>query len=226
MSETNAIPFKAGVGVQSLEQSEKAISVLHVEADAVVLDLKKDFVGVGEFGIRADANGGWIAVTGKFERVGNELGENLPDHPGIGVDFRERVDVPFDAAAFGLEFEFLEDGFDGFIEVDGTEVEIAPTEPRIGENAVEQFAHLLGRLEDDAEVFGGGSIEFPGEVLLEQSSEGFDVPKRSTQIVRDSVAKRFEFARGFTQLRGVAFELLFHHVNRGRRRSDEPTVLT
>ena len=112
-----------------------------------------------------DVDHGAFARAGELQRVAEELGEDLADHPRVALDAGKRIQPQVNGTSFHFEFEFLQDGFDGVIEADGGQVDVSTAEARVGEHAIEQASHLVRGLGDDAEVLSRCRIEFVGEML-------------------------------------------------------------
>src|SRR5262245_41436652 len=69
IGQPDARAFEFARPMETLEDAEKFIGVLHGEADAVVADIADDFVG---FAPAADLNPGPRAGAGVFDGIGDE----------------------------------------------------------------------------------------------------------------------------------------------------------
>ena len=72
--ETHSGALEVSRTVQSLEDAEQLVDILHVETGTVILDTEDDFVALGP---ALDANMRFLAFGAVLERVANEVGNGF-----------------------------------------------------------------------------------------------------------------------------------------------------
>src|SRR4051812_37160202 len=84
--EPNAAPLDPGAVVQPLKNAEQLVGVACVEADTVIAHKKHMLLGVFT---RPDLDLGTRSCTGELECVVEQAREDLPQHRGVTLHFRQ-----------------------------------------------------------------------------------------------------------------------------------------
>ena len=113
--EADAGAFEFALAVEALEDTEEPADEALVEAESVVTDVDDP---ADRFLARADLDLGDIAGSAEFERVANEVNEQVPQECRIAVHGRERLDAPLDLATEGFGREIVLRLANDFIERD------------------------------------------------------------------------------------------------------------
>ena len=140
------------LGSGAAEQVEDALMVLGIDAAAVVGDLENR---KAEFGAALDPDIAGNAGPEIFERVVDQIGENLLQRQAIAGDIRQRFDPdllrwPSD----GLMRHRRDDALDQFAGVDPLRLEFAPSLAGEVEDRRYQPVHLADRGFDEAQRLG------------------------------------------------------------------------
>src|SRR6185295_5900619 len=90
VGQADAGAFKIAGAMQPLEDAEKFVGVLHVEAGSVVPDKEDPVLVGGLLGRASDLDAGLFPLAGVFDGVADEIGEDLAQEVAVGLDDRKR----------------------------------------------------------------------------------------------------------------------------------------
>ena len=111
------------LGSGAAEQVENALMVLGIDAAAVVGDLENR---KAELGAAADRDIAGNAGLEVFQRVVDQIGENLLQRQAVADDVGQRLDPDLRLGLRGLMRHGGDDAFDQFAGVDPHRLEFAP----------------------------------------------------------------------------------------------------
>ena len=100
--QSNACAFKVFSTVQTLKHSEQFVHILHVETNAVITN--EDGQLIVDLNL-PHFNQGFVARSGVFDGVGEQIGEHLPHQTGITRHGRQIAYSPFDLSALRLQHD-------------------------------------------------------------------------------------------------------------------------
>ena len=117
-----------GVRMQALKDPEQSARITHVESHAIVADIKQVFPGFRPFD--SDLDVGWGAIAGVFDRIGEEIGPDLANHGGIGLDLGELGHTPLDVTTGCLGLQLIDGLLDEVVHVHRGDAQRSPAHVR------------------------------------------------------------------------------------------------
>ena len=93
--------------VQTLKHTEQSSGIGHVEANPVVADKNHRFGGPA--GQRPDLDSRLLQRPGELQGVGDQVGQNDPQHGHISSNRGQVVDAPLNGPTGSIRLEFLDD---------------------------------------------------------------------------------------------------------------------
>src|SRR4051812_6262810 len=195
--EPNAGALELRAGVQPLKNAEQLVRVACVEADAVIAHEKDMLLGVLT---RPDLDLGAGSCTGELECVVEQAREDLPQHRGVTLHFRQCADMPPHIASVQCGGQRLAYLFHERGQVDDAAVDFHPADTRKAQQIVDQLSHPSNGNLNEAYVFCIALIQTPTQAFLQQRDETRNLPQRRAQVVADGVAERLELCVGLGEL--------------------------
>src|SRR5262245_54319731 len=193
--------------VQALENSEEFARVPHVESYAVVAH-ETDRLAFAR-APAADLDLGRATGARKFDRVREQVDDHRAQHLAIALDHGQFANAPDDLAPFDIGLQFLQRLFRQLFEVDRLAAHLHSPKPREDQQAVNQTAHVVGRLDDAPQVIFPGLVERSGRMLPQQIGEAGDVAQRRAQVVRDRVGEGLQLLVAGLDFRRSARDAIF-----------------
>jgi hypothetical protein len=190
--------------VQPLEHAEQLVRVPHVETDAVVAHEHHGFAGLAP--VRPDFDPRHRPPARVFQRVRDQIDEDLAQQRRIAVDLREQLHRPGDRSA-GLRADVLLRLPQHLVEADALPRDRFAAHPRECEQVVDESSHADGRVADRPEAPTLLVVQLVERRALDQRDEAGNVPERCPQIVRDRVAEGFQLLIHVGQLALALAEL-------------------
>src|SRR5262245_4975682 len=186
--------------MQPLKRAKELLSVLHVEAHAVVLD------EIGWLVVAAactEFDPGMCGRPGVLPGIAKQVREGDAEQPFVAGGDEVRCDLGVDRAIRFLAFEFLNDLARELAERHRLAVQILTRDARELQQIVDQIPHALRARAHAGEMLLRLRIE-PRRVFFEQQrAETIDSAKRRTQVVRHRVAERLQLLVHRFQLGGA-----------------------
>ena len=132
--------------MQTLKDAEQLVYVLHVEAGAVVPHEHLDFffIAVGA----ADLDFGRRAHAREFDRVGNKVDDDQPQHRTVALTDGKRADLPDDVPTLRVLPDFRDDLLDELLQVHLRLSGLGPPDPGKRQQVVDQVAHSFCRIRE------------------------------------------------------------------------------
>src|SRR5258708_5068067 len=131
--------------MQALKDAEQLVHVLHVKAGAVVPHEHLDFFFIAVD--TANLDFGRPSHACEFDRVGNEVDDDQPQHGTVSVADRKRADLPGDVPALGVLPDFRDGLLGKLRQVHLRLSGLGPPDPGKRQEVVDQVAHSLCRVE-------------------------------------------------------------------------------
>src|SRR5436190_6227842 len=203
-SEANTSTRIGVAGMQTLEEAEYFLVVVGMDADAVIFDGDAD--ETGRLGREAspylggDAEVGCDVRRDKFQRVADEVGQDLLEDRLVANDFAEgRHD--FDAGLLVLDVfvELVEDFVQGRIEINGLDFKVGTSEAAISQQIVQERIHVFAGAQNAAEEIDPVLAEFAGGIVQQCLGEALHGAQRRAEVVGNGVVEGFEFAIDFDE---------------------------
>src|SRR5208337_1244921 len=140
-SQSDSGAFKLFSQVQTLENAEEFIDILHIKAHAVIFDehlsLVFPFIRAAKFDF------GLCSYPGELDRIGNQVTEGHFHHGTVPVTDRKRPDFPGNFSALRLLPELRDDLPDKLLQVHRRHFGLGASDLRIAQEVVDQGAHSL-----------------------------------------------------------------------------------
>ncbi len=152
-------------------------------------------------------------LPGELDGIGHQVGKHLAQHGHIPLTDRQIRDFPLDGTAPRIRRQFVADLADQGVEIDPSILDLSTAHAGEGQQVVDQYPHLAGRVRDDLQVVLALLILHLLAPLVEQLHEAGDVPERGAQIVRHGIAEGFQFLIGGLDLCHMPLQLRVQFVD-------------
>src|SRR5215203_2855617 len=192
--------------VQPVKRQEDALGVLAVEADAVVLDVDFGLPGRAAQGIHL--HDGRLAWSVEFERVADEVLEDLTHLHGVALDPRELADRHAPTRGLNAHLEIAERVVHERRELDELRLLLLRRHARETQQRLDESLHARRGAVHPAQVIAALIIEFARVLLRHAVGERLDLPQRLLQIVRRDVREVLEVAVGALEPRVLLRQLV------------------
>jgi len=117
IGETDAGSLKILLPMQPLKDAEKFLGVLHVESDAIVANKNDGFVFLAWNGADFDFSLG--PGASEFQRIGQEIHQDLAQHGRVAKPLSQSVDFPGDIPVFNFIGHIVKRGLDDLVQIEG-----------------------------------------------------------------------------------------------------------
>ena len=175
--------------MQPLEDAKELVRVAHVEARAVVAHEPNVALPL-LLTTNLDHRG--LALARVFEGVRQEVQPHLAEQRRIAQARRQFADAHFDLPSYPLGAEVFEDASHEWIGMHGLFVQRRATEPRKGEQVINEHPHFLRTLPDRLQVAPAFLGQQRRVVIQHRLRKSIHGAQGRTQIVRDRIGERFE----------------------------------
>src|ERR1700733_8990205 len=138
--------FKLFRQMQTLKDAEQLVDILHVKARAVVLHAHLEFFFIAA--APADLDFGGASHAREFDRIGNKVDNDQPQHGTVSVARWKRTDPPDNVPALGVLPDFGDDVLDELIQVHLSFIGLGPPDPGKRQQVVDKVAHSFCRVEN------------------------------------------------------------------------------
>src|ERR1700737_3500369 len=125
--------------MQTLKDAEQLVYVLHVKASAVVRHEHLDFFFIAVHTANLDFGG--TSHASEFDRVGNKVDNDQPQHGAVSVTDRKRADLPGNVPTLCVLPDFRHDLLDELLQVHLRVSGLGPPDPGKRQQVVDQITH-------------------------------------------------------------------------------------
>ena len=210
--------FILAAAMQPLEDLENAFAVFFVETDAVVFDDDLPDVGAAvllreEFAVKL--HHGRLARFLKFQRIANQVLQQLRHLAAIAPDQRQRRNIDASAGSLDADFQVGHHRPHHFVEIDQRGWLGLAGYARKAQQVLNERLHSRGRVLHADQVVDALQSQSRLVLFLEPVAEGLDLAQRLLQIVRGDVGELLQFGVGSRELVGPFLQRLLGVLTRG-----------